>query len=106
MAQQPDPAKRIAAAERDAAMAKERLTRTVAQLQDKLSPKQIARRAMSDATDRGNAAVDTARRNPGATAGLVAVAGLFLARRRIASLFRRKRSTTVKPYYAYNADAN
>jgi hypothetical protein len=29
-------------------------------------------------------------RNPGAVAGATAVAGLFLARHRIASLFRRK----------------
>ena len=91
MATHPDPAAQIAAAEHDATVARERLSRTVGQLQDRLSPKQIARRAVRDAGDRSTAAVDTARRNPGTAAGLVACAGLFLARHRIASLFRRRR---------------
>ena len=49
---------------------------------------------MRDAQEAGEHAArvgaDTVRRNPGAATGLVALAGLFLARRRIASLFHGK----------------
>lgn len=71
-------------------VARRRLFDTWAVLQDKLSPRQIARRAARDAAEKGNAAAEIARRNPGAAAGVTALAGLFLARHRIASLFRRK----------------
>lgn len=75
------------------AAARERVTQTLGKLQDRLSPKTIARNAGRDIADAGTAAiatsVDTVKRNPGAIAGASAVAGLFLARHRIAALFRR-----------------
>ena len=104
MTTQPDPARQIADAERTAAAARERVSGTLAALQVKLNPRRMARQAVRDATDRGSSAamssLETARRNPGATAGIVAMAGLFLARRRITSLFRRKprdRASTARP---------
>lgn len=95
MSSGPDPAHRIAQAERSAAVARERIGDTLSALQRKLNPKRVARRAMRDAADRGSTAaitgVETARRNPGAAAGITALAGLFLARHRIAATFRRLR---------------
>ncbi|WP_293872748.1 MULTISPECIES: DUF3618 domain-containing protein [unclassified Sphingomonas] len=89
-----DPATRLATAELEAAAARERLSLTVSRLQVRLNPKTLALQAARDVADKGGAAaqasLDTAIRNPGAVAGATAVAGLFLARHRIASLFRRK----------------
>lgn len=83
----------VAAAELDATIKRERLSATARELQAKLNPTRIAKQAVVDATVAGEAAaiasVDTVRRNPGAAAGMVAVAGLFLARHRIAQLFGR-----------------
>ena len=89
-----DPATRLADAEQEAAAARERLSATLGKLQVKLNPKTLALQAARDVTDRGGAAaqasLNAAVRNPGAVAGATAVAGLFLARHRIASMFRRK----------------
>lgn len=89
-----DAAARLAEAEAQAAIARERLLATVGKLQVKLNPKALALQAARDVADKGGAAaqasLDTAARNPGAVAGATAIAGLFLARHRIASLFRRK----------------
>lgn len=89
-----DPAARLAAAEVDAAVARERLSVTLAKLQVKLNPRTLALQAAREVADKGGAAaqasLNTAVRNPGAVAGATAVAGLFLSRHRIASLFRRK----------------
>lgn len=99
----PDPAQRIAAAELSAQLARQRLDRTVAALQVKLNPRRVAHRAMRDAADRGGAAAmtgaETVRRNPGTAAGVAALAAVFLARHRIAGLFRRKpgRNKTARP---------
>jgi len=90
----PVPGIRLAEAELEAAAARERLSATVGKLQVKLNPKTLALQAARDVADKGGAAaqasLDTAVRNPGAVAGATAVAGLFLARHRIAGLFRRK----------------
>lgn len=89
-----DPATDVAAAERRELLARERLTETMQELQAKLNPKVIARDVTARAVDSGKQAArngaDMAQRNPGAIAGAVAVIGLFLARHRIAKLFRRK----------------
>lgn len=89
-----DAATRLAEAEAQAAVARERLSATLGRLQAKLNPRTLALQAARDVADRGGAAaqagLDTAARNPGAVAGFTAVAGLFLARHRIAALFRRK----------------
>lgn len=90
----PDPVARLVDAELEAAVARQRLSATLARLQVKLSPKALARQAMVEVTDKGGAAaqagIETARRNPAAVAGVVALAGAVLARRRIAGLFRRR----------------
>jgi len=89
-----DAAGRLAEAEAQAVLARERLSATIGKLQVKLNPKTLARQAARDVADKSGAAaqagLNTAVRNPGAVAGATAVAGLFLARHRIASLFHRK----------------
>lgn len=86
---------KVAAAEIEAALARQRVMMTIGQLQDRLNPRKLALNAASDVADAGTAAltasVDTVKRNPGPAAGMAAVAGLFLARHRIVSLFRRGR---------------
>lgn len=99
------PADAVAAAERRANAARERLTGDLHKLQDRLNPKTLARDAMHRATDAGRSAartaadkgqtaaregLDFARDNPAPVAGAVAVTGLFVLRHRIARLFRRK----------------
>lgn len=88
------PATRLAAAEAEAAEARERLSATLSRLQVRLNPRTLALSAARDVADKGSAAaqagLNTAVRNPGAVAGASALAGLFLARHRIAALFRRK----------------
>lgn len=90
----PDPLARLVDAELEAAVARQRLSATLARLQVKLNPKTLARQAMVEVTDKGGAAaqagIETARRNPAAVAGVVALAGAVLARRRLFGLFRRR----------------
>ena len=105
-----DPAATVAVAERRAAQARERLTDDLHKLQAKLNPKTLALEAAHKAADRGrtvarsaadagqtaaNQGVNFARENPAPVVGAVAVTGLFLLRKRIARLFRRKKH--VKP---------
>jgi len=87
-----DPVERLAAAEVNAAAARERLSGTLATLQQRLNPKRLAREAANDVANAGSLAADSAGRYPGALAGVVALAGLFLARHRIAYLFGRPRA--------------
>ena len=86
---------KVAAAEIEAALARQRVMMTVGQLQDRLNPRRLALNASRDVADAGTAAltasVETVKRNPGPAAGAAAVAGLFLARHRIVGLFRRGR---------------
>ena len=93
-----DPGPRLIAAQADAAQKRAQLAESVGQLKAKVNPRRIARQAVADATSAGETAaivgVETARRYPGTLAGLVAAAGLFLARHRIAHLFRRARGRT------------
>ena len=100
-----DPTADIAAAERRATEARERLTDDLHKLQTKLNPKTLAREAARNAADKGRdvarsaadagqsaayQGMDYVRANPAPVAGAVAVTGLFLLRKRIARLFRRK----------------
>lgn len=84
------PASRLAAAETNAATARDQLSRDLAELQARLDPKLLARSAVDEAREVGLAGVDTARRNPAAVAGGAAVLALLLFRRPIARLFRSK----------------
>ncbi|WP_425230103.1 phosphatase [Sphingomonas sp.] len=100
MTDAPDPAADIRAAERRAAAAKERLTNDLHRLQVKLNPKALALDAARTAADRGQSAaesgLDYARANPAPVAGVVAVTGLFLFRKRIIGLFRRKKTSAAR----------
>ena len=91
-----DAAATIAAAERRATQARERLSGDLQKLQLKLNPKTLAREAARSAADKGQSAAEDgleyAKANPAPIAGAVAVAGLFLFRKRIARLFRRKQA--------------
>jgi hypothetical protein len=96
------PSPELLAAEAEANAARARLHATVEAIQTRLEPRRLARETMREVTDVGGLAairgveaaqrgVVAAQRNPGALAGIVALAGLFLGRHRIAALFRRKR---------------
>lgn len=86
----PDPKQDLFTAEAEAEQARQRLSGTVAQLQARLDPKLLAGDAKEAGLSVARAGADGARRNPGIIAGAVAATGLFLARHRIARLFRRK----------------
>lgn len=91
-------ASRIAAAEADAARARAQLSATLAVLQRRLEPSRLAQEAKRNLADVGTVAAErtreAVRRRPGALAGAVALAGLFLARHRVAALLRRKPKAT------------
>lgn len=86
----------IAAAEARAAAAKQRLTSTVGELQERLAPQALAREAVDNISDAGRKALDTgvghARANPKLVLGGAALFVVFLGRRRLWSLIRRKRN--------------
>jgi hypothetical protein len=84
------PVARLAAAEANAAAARERLSRTLTDIQSRLEPRRLARDAANEARVAGAAGIDAARNNPQAVVGAVAVTGLLLTRHRILRLFRRK----------------
>ena len=100
-----DPAAEIRAAERRATQARERLAGDLHKLQAKLNPKTLARDAARSAADAGQNAAETGldyvKANPAPVAGAIAVTGLLLFRKRIARLFRRKRTV---PAEARTAD--
>lgn len=94
-----DPVLRLAEAEAQAALARANLSHSAHALQARLNPRALANSAKREMADAGQAAakagMDGARRNPVLLAGLTALAGLFLARHRIAALVRRpKRGET------------
>lgn len=104
-----DPAATIATAERRATQARERLTDDLHKLQLKLNPRSLAREAARTAADKGQEAAENgleyAKANPAPVAGAVAVTGLFLFRKRILGLFRRKKKLTV-PAQAKSTDTH
>lgn len=91
----------VAQAEIERQQARDRVTDTLGQLQDRLNPRTLARKAAREMTEAGSVIADrgahTLKRNPGTVAGATALAGLFLARHRIAALFRRKARDQVDP---------
>ena len=91
------PAARLHAAEADAAAARERLSGTVAAIQERLDPAVLADEAKAAGTAATLAAVDGARRNPAAIAGLVGALGLFLARHRITTRWRHRKASKPVP---------
>jgi len=93
----PSAADRLTDAEREAALARERLGETVATLQHRLDPRKVARETMRDAGDRGTAvaqaSLDTARRHPGAVGGVAAGLAAFVIGRPIVRFIRNRRET-------------
>jgi ElaB/YqjD/DUF883 family membrane-anchored ribosome-binding protein len=90
---------RIVAAEADAAKARAQLSTTLALIQRRVEPRRLADEAKRSLADAGSAAAertkDAVRRRPAVLAGVVAVAGLFFIRHRLAAMVRRKPKATV-----------
>lgn len=89
-----DPAADIRTAERREAEARARLAASLQLIQARLKPAALAGRARLRLTDAASTGADAARRNPLPVIGAGVAAGLFLARHRIARLFRRKNKLT------------
>lgn len=100
-----DPAHRLVDAERDAAVARERLSSTVSQLQERLDPKLLAREAKEAGTAAARAGVEQAKRNPGALAGVAGVAVLLLSIKPIRAMMRRRRASRPVPAQPINHSA-
>ncbi|SFP63645.1 DUF3618 domain-containing protein [Sphingomonas rubra] len=92
-----DPAATLLSAEAEAALARERLSGTVTQLQERLDPQLLVREAQAVGTAAGRAAVEGARRNPGAVTGAIAAIGLLLARHRIIGFWRHRKASRPVP---------
>ena len=80
----------VTEAEARAAEARERMNRTAARIQARLEPQALATQAREAGLCAARSGLETAKSNPAAVAGGVAVIGLLLNRRRIARLFKRK----------------
>lgn len=94
----------VIAARARAAAARARLSGTIDTLQTRLSPRALARDTVDSIADSSERALrngaDTVRRNPGLAAGVVALAGLWLARDRVkamAASLRPGRRAPAKP---------
>lgn len=85
------PVVRLAAAEVDAAAAKDRLNDTVARLQSKMDPKLIAKEAGDEAKRVGRQGVTLARDNQEALLGLAGGVLLFLLRKPLLGIFKRRK---------------
>lgn len=81
----------VAEAEIRAAEARERLNGTASLIQARLEPQALAAQAREAGITAAKSGLESAKSNPAAVAGGVAVIGLLLNRRRIARLFKRKR---------------
>ena len=81
----------IRAAERREAEARQRLAASLQLLQARFTPKALVRNAQLRLTDAATSGAEVARRNPLPVIGAGIVAAAFLARHRIAGLFRRKK---------------
>ena len=80
----------VSEAEIRAAEARERLNRTAGRIQARLEPHALVAQAKEVSLSAAKSGLDSAKNNPAAVAGGVAVLGLLLNRRRIARLFKRK----------------
>lgn len=85
------PVVRLAAAEVDAAAAKDRLNDTVARLQSKLDPKLVAKEAADEARRVGDRGVVLAKENREALLGLAGGVILYLLRKPLLSIFKRRK---------------
>lgn len=85
------PVVRLAAAEVDAAAAKDRLNDTVARLQSKIDPKLIAKEAGDEAKRYGREGAAFARDNQQAFLGLAGGVLLYLLRKPLLGVFKRRK---------------
>ena len=76
----------------DAQAARDRLSRDVAALQDRLDPKLLAQEAKDRLTDTGVSVAETAKRNPAPFAGGAALLALLLIRKPVGRVLRRRRN--------------
>ena len=85
----------LSLAEAEAIAARARLAATLETLQARLDPKTVAKKATQDVVVAGEKAArigaDAVMQNPGKSAGVAAVVGLFLIRKPLLSLLRRRR---------------
>jgi cytosine/adenosine deaminase-related metal-dependent hydrolase len=97
----------VAQAQADVALARQRLHDTLAIVQARLEPRNLAREAAEAATETARHGAEAARANPRVTAGVAAGAlGLALVawRRPLARLFRRGRDATASAPAGSTAD--
>lgn len=97
MTVQTDPAARLVDADREAALARQRLSGTVAALQAKLDPSRFANRTLREVQVVGDVSAAIAKQNRGVIAGAVAAIGLFLLRRPLMRLFSRTSKPAAQP---------
>lgn len=92
---------RLARAEAQSAAARARLSDSLVTLQRRATPRALAQDVAETLQARGiaavNQAVETARRKPVAVGIVAAVVGLFLARRQIFRVFRRRGTPIPSP---------
>ncbi|THD35131.1 MAG: DUF3618 domain-containing protein [Sphingomonas sp.] len=88
----------LARAEAQSAESRQQLANTVVALQSRLKPSALARDAIDELKEIGGdiaqAGVDTIKRNPVPTMGVVAAVTAFLVRKPLARLFRRRSTNT------------
>jgi hypothetical protein len=82
------PALRLVEADRNAALARQRLSATVGELQARLDPSRLADMALAEVQAVGSASVAAAEQHRGALLGAGAALGLFFVRGPLLRLFR------------------
>lgn len=85
-----DPQADVVKATADVQAARDKLSRDVTALQEKLDPKVITDRARTRLTDTGTSTLETVKRNPKPATGAAAVLALIMVRKPLARLFRRR----------------
>ncbi len=85
-----DPQADVVKATADAQAARDKLSRDVNALQEKLDPKVISNRAKARLTNTGVSTLETVKRNPKPVTGAAAVLALLVVRKPLARLFRRR----------------
>ena len=78
----------------EAQAAREKLQRDVHALQERLDPKTITRQAKGRLTDTGVSAANSVKRNPKPVAGVAVLLAVFLVRKPLGRLFRRRPNKT------------
>jgi hypothetical protein len=92
-----DPAARLVDADRQAALARQRLSNTLTALQTRLTPSKLIREASVVGDVAGRVVTGTARQNPGVVAGSIAALALLFVRKPILRFFRRRPATEPVP---------